>query len=202
VTVTAQPSKITANGLSRSRITVKVLLGKRADAYATVKFTATEDAKGSCGRLAHFQGRTNRQGIFETWYHSSVGVGFCTISAAVGRGHGAITIDQKSPLAKVPYLITMVAKSTNLKANGSATTTITATVTNGSASVSADPVLITSTSLTPGSCGSVALGSASTSSNGQVTAVYTTSTVQGNCKLVATEAFSGSSSGAVTIQQS
>lgn len=202
VSVTAQPAKVIANGLSRSRIEVKVKLGKRADGYATVKLSETRDAKGSCGRLDHFWGRTNRDGILWLSYHSSAGVGFCTIGATVGKGYGSASIDQTSPFAKVPYLITLAATSTQVSANGSATTTLTATVTNGGAAVSGDPVLVTSVASKSGSCGLVALGSSSTNSSGQLTAVYTASSVQGSCKLVATEAFSGSSSGELTIQQS
>lgn len=201
VSITAQPAKVNADGLSKSQITVKVLLGKKPDAYASVKISASEDAKGSCGRLAHLQGRTDRKGIFQESYRSSLGVGFCTISAAVGKGKGSISIDQKNPFAKVKYLITLAAKSTSLSADGSATTTLTATVTNHGTAVSADPVLISSASLKAGSCGVVALGSSSTNSSGQLTAVYTTSDVKGSCQLSATEAISGSSSGALTITQ-
>jgi hypothetical protein len=202
VSVTAQPAKVTANGLSRSRVDVKVKLGKKADAYASVKLSETRDAKGSCGRLDHFQGRTNRDGILQLWYNSSTRVGFCKIGAAVGKGTGSVSIDQMSPFAKVPYLITLAAQSTQLSANGSATTTLTASVTNGGAAVSGDPVLLASVASKSGSCGLVALGSASTNSSGQVTAVYTASSVQGSCKFHAIEAFSGSSSGEITIQQS
>jgi hypothetical protein len=146
-------------------------------------------------------GSTGRNGIFQTTYRTTLVSGFCTITATVGKSKGSVMIDQESPLAKTPYVIGFVASSTKLSANGTSTTTATATVTNDGKAVSADPVIVTSVASSNGSCGAVVLGSATTNSSGQATAVYTSSTVKGTCQLKATEAFSGSSSGAVVIQQ-
>jgi hypothetical protein len=202
VTVTAQPAKLWADGIAKSRLTIKAqFFGRIPDRNAVVTLTAQDNPTGACGALRATTGRTNRDGIFQTSYRTSLVSGFCVVTANVGKGKGSVTIDQRSPLAKVPYVVKLATQSSKVTANGTATTSLTVTVTNGSAGVSGDPVLVTGISGRPGSCGVVALGSTSTSSSGGVTAVYTASNVRGSCQLKATEALSGASSNAVTIQQ-
>jgi hypothetical protein len=205
LSVRAQGPVVLANGTATSKIIVKAQHGKAArKAAITLTEAATPSAGTSCGNLSASSGTTGRNGTFSVTYTASSTVGFCTITAASGSATGSATVTQIDPTlaaAKTTYTIAASAKPSSLAANGTSTSTITLTVTNGSAAVTGDAVLVSERALKAGACGALAYGAPVTDSSGQDTVTYTSSTSRGNCVLRAFEASTGANSGAIVIHQ-
>ncbi|HLK44440.1 MAG TPA: hypothetical protein VKT18_00565, partial [Acidimicrobiales bacterium] len=184
VRVAVHPRVLLADGKDTARVLVFLRHGGRADAKATVTLATadTPSGGGSCGTLAATSGTTRRDGVFSTTYTASSAVGFCTITATSGTAAGSVTLDQRDPTlaaAGTQYRVRGTASPTRIAPNGTSTSTITFTVTNGTTPVAGDAIWVSAFSLGHGTCGTVALASPTTGSNGQVTATYTSSTTRG-----------------------
>ena len=206
VKVAVHPRVLLADGKATARVLVFLRHGGRADAKASVTLTSadTPSGGGSCGTLTATSGTTRRDGVFSTTYTASSVVGFCTITATSGTATGSVTLDQRDPTlatAGTRYRIRGTANPTRIAPNGTSTSTITFTVTNGATAVANDAIWVSSASLGHRACGTVSLSSPTTGSNGQVTATYTSSTSRGICLLRATEAATARSSNPVLIRQ-
>jgi len=110
-----------------------------------------------------------------------------------------IVIDAFGFFSPPPPAVTITANPASLPADGTTTSVVTATVTNGSGVAFDDPVTLTTTPSVAGSCG-IATAPGSTNAAGQVTSTYTASTTAGTCTIKATEA-NEDTSGTVIITQ-
>jgi hypothetical protein len=110
-----------------------------------------------------------------------------------------IVIDAFGFFAPPPPAVTVTANPTSVPADGATTSTITATVTNGSGVAFDDAVTLTTTPSVTGSCGTTT-APGSTNAAGQVTSTYTASTTPGTCTITATEA-NNQTTGSVVITQ-
>jgi hypothetical protein len=205
VSIGARHRWVLANGTSTSLIAVRLSHGFRgASGSVTLTSADTPSGGGSCGTLAASSGTTKHNGIFATKYTSSSVVGFCTITATSGTASASVTIDQINPTlyaAKTHYRVHASASVNHIAANGTSTSTITFTVTDGVTPVAGDALLASAAALPHRACGSLALGAATTDASGQITATYTSSTSRGICLLWATEAATGHTSNPVAIRQ-
>src|SRR5207245_11371217 len=105
--------------------------------------TRTASNAGWGRALSPTAGTTDATGKLATTYTTSTTVGFWTVKATEsGTGaSGSFTIDQTStPAPGLPLTVSATGNPTSIAANGTSTSTITANVKNGAASVSADPV--------------------------------------------------------------
>jgi hypothetical protein len=110
-----------------------------------------------------------------------------------------VIIDAFGYFAPPPPAVRVVASPASVPANGTSTSALTVTVTNGSGVAFDDPVSLTTTPNVIGACG-VATAAGSTDASGQVTSTYTASTTAGTCTITATEA-NGGVSGSTVITQ-
>jgi hypothetical protein len=110
-----------------------------------------------------------------------------------------VIIDAFGYFAPPPPAVHVVASSASVPADGTSTSALTVTVTNGSGVAFDDPVSLTTTPNVIGACG-VATAAGSTDASGQVTSTYTASTTAGTCTITATEA-NGGVSGSTVITQ-
>lgn len=153
--------------------------------------------------LAATGGTTGANGQFTTTYTSSDTPGACTVNAQEAKNGqtGNVTITQTAVKNNVAVTCNGVS-NTSLPANGVATTTCQATVTNGvtAAGVNADTVTWSLSGNPAGSCGSVSPTSGTTNSSGQSSTTYTASTTVGFCTVTATESATGNA-GKATIDQ-
>jgi hypothetical protein len=110
-----------------------------------------------------------------------------------------IVIDAFGYFTPPPPAVRVVASPSSLSADGSSTSALTVTVTNGSGLVFDDAVTLTTTPSVAGSCG-IASATGRTNASGQVTSTYTASVTAGSCTITATEA-NGGTTGTVVITQ-
>ncbi len=204
--ILAHPRWVLANGTASAKIVVRISKGFAGSSGASVTLTTadTPSGGGSCGTLGAASGTTGKHGFFTTSYTASSTVGFCTITATSGTATAAATIDQIDPTlyaAKTHYRVHGTASAHRIPGNGTSTSTITYTVTNGTTPIAGDALLVSSVSLGRGACGTTALSSPTTNASGQVTVTYTSSAARGLCLLWATEASTGHSSNGVLIFQ-
>jgi hypothetical protein len=193
--VVAYPSKVLANGVSTAKVLVLYRNGTSSSG-ATVDFATTSvpSSANSCGSLPA-SGVTGTYGFLKVTYTSNSNVGFCTITANVGSVTASFTLVQIDPAlaaAMTHYRTHLAASTHSLHADGTSTSTLTATVINGTTPVASDDVIFGTISLWHGACGVVAPAATATDSNGQVMATYTASTHTGLCLVWAREADTGS----------
>jgi hypothetical protein len=98
VSVTAEPSTLTANVSSSSAITVTVTTGSGVAFDDPVSLTTTPNVTGSCGPVSA-TGSTNASGQVMSTYTGSQTPGTCTITAteAYGDTTGSVVITQTAP---------------------------------------------------------------------------------------------------------
>jgi len=206
VTVVPSPTSIVANGVSTSAVTVTVLNpASVAVSGDSVTLTTAATPSGACGTLGATSGTTNGSGQLVETYISSTTVGFCTIAATEANtsqmGTGMVTQTMAAP-ANAPFTVTVAASPTTLQANGTSTSTVTATVMNTvPAAVSGDPVMFTLTPSVAGACGTLSATSGTTNGAGQVVVTYTSNSgVKGTCTVTANEAQDGKNGTAVITE--
>jgi len=195
VTVAANPSTVPADGASTSKVTATVTGASGPVSGDAVMFTKSASVSGACGSLSVAGGVTNSLGQVSTTYTATTTIGTCTITAteANSGGSGTALITQSSP----PNSVSVSATASTVAANGTSTSTLTATVLNpGGTAVSGDTV----NWVASGTCGTVNPASGTTNSSGQATSVYISSSTAGWCTVKATETATGGS-GSTNIDQ-
>jgi hypothetical protein len=142
---------------------------------------------------------TDSSGAVSVTYTAGLTVAICAITATEAfTGSFALGNETQAP---VPNTVTLTANPSNIVANGTSTSVITATVTvAGGVFVVGDLVTFTFNVPVPASCGTLNPPLANnTDASGHVTITYTASTTVGFCTIRATDASGGS--GSVTIIQ-
>jgi adhesin/invasin len=196
VTVSANPTTNPADGTSSSAITATVTNAAGGPVVGdTVNFTGS----AVCGAFTPASAVTNGSGVATSSVKTSTTVGTCTITATeltAGKS-GTATVTQ----TVVKNAIALAPASANLAADGAATQSLTATVTNNGAGVVGDTVNYTKSPSVTGSCGTLSAVTGTTAAGGVAPAItYTASLVVGFCSVTATETGNGSTSTSV-IQQ-
>ncbi|TMD10005.1 MAG: hypothetical protein E6J01_00190 [Chloroflexi bacterium] len=187
VTATANPTSIAANGTSTSTITANVKNGAANVSADPVMFTMSG---ASCGSLTPTTVTTDASGNAVTTYTSSTTAGTCTITAkdAISTGSSVGTPVAQTP---VPNNIAVSANPSSIRADGTSTSTITATVTTGvgGTAVSGDTVNFTAAGSPGATCTNANLSALTGTTNaaGQVTVTLTATTTVGFCTVTATE---------------
>lgn len=147
----------------------------------------------ACGTFNTTSGTTNSSGEAFFFYTPSSTVGFCDITAteAATGGSSTGTVEQVSATPPSALAISVATDQTIIEANGTSTSTVTVSTTNGGIAYPNDPVEIG----TSGSaCGTLANSDgngnafAVTNSNGTATVTYTSSSTSGICTIKAIEA--------------
>jgi hypothetical protein len=214
VKVTFSNSNVPADGATTRTVTAQVNGAnppKAAVATDVVTFTLSGNPAGACGSLSSSTATTSAAGAASVTYTSSSTIGFCTVTAteAATGGKGSGVLDQTTNPAQTNFVAETTNPSpANIKANGTDTVSVTATVTTGAvAGGAAVPGDLVSFSVAPSlagpaaTCGTVSPTFGTTNASGAVTTTYTASISAGNCDVVATEANGGNKSAAATINQ-
>jgi hypothetical protein len=177
---------------------------------ASWSFTSIPTSPDACGQSGTLtQPMTGTSDTVSETYVPTTNSGFCQVMLATSNG-GSYTIYLDQTSTTTPYTVWLTEPGNpqtsptgaNVVSNGTATQGLQATVTDGGAAVSNDPVLIVSeTGAATGTpfnvCGAVSPSEGSTNSNGQVSSTYTASSVFGptssasDCELYAVDANSG-----------
>jgi hypothetical protein len=130
-------------------------------------------------------------------YTASDTSGACTVTATDTEGaNGTATVTQSS----TGPVVQVFAFPNVINADGTSTSRVVATVTNGGVSVGAGAnVAFSDVAGTSGSCGSISSSPVKTNANGQATVTYTSSHVKGTCTITATDI--GNTTGSAVILQ-
>ncbi len=129
---------------------------------------------------------------------SSSSGGVTVANGPATAGTALVFVDESGYFAPQPSSGVFVSASpSSIAANGTSTSTVTATVRKGGAVVSGDQVSFT---VSPSTCGALNPLTAVTNTSGVATTTYTSSTTQGTCTVTAAEANSGMT-GATSIVQ-
>jgi adhesin/invasin len=193
VALKATPNQVLNNGTSTSAITATVTgpSGYMVGDSVSVALVGTPAA--ACGTILPASIVTNAVGVASFTYTSSTTVGFCTVTATeAGQGaKGTATVDQVTVVPPSSfYAITVQASPPSIPANGTSTSTITATVTGqNTAPISGDEVMF---SLVGTDCGTFVAGASpqylATGAPGTAVETYTSSTTYGTCTVDVQEA--------------
>lgn len=206
--VTFSPSTATleANGTAQQVFTVTVTHdGTPVSGDAMTFATTGASTPGSCGTVDPTTATTQSNGTAVVVYTTSSTAGFCAIEgteADTGTSGFAYVTQTSGPVPAVADKVTVSANPASVTAETTATSTLTATVTDPSgAVVSGDEVEFTLSADPVGSCGTItSTNPTATNSAGQAQATYTASSVPGTCTVTATEGDTGGS-GTATITQ-
>ena len=161
----ANPSSITADGTSTSTITATVsdIYGNRVSG-ATVNFTTTS------GSISSSSNTTEANGIATSTLTSSTTSGTATITARSGSAVNSINVEFKP---SGPASVSVSANPDSITADGTSTSTITATVKDGNGNIVADGTIVTFNS----TGGTISPSSATTVSGIATTALTSSTTV-------------------------
>ncbi len=196
VMASSHPSRVLADGKSTTNIHVRILHQLSAPGAITLATADFPSGSGACGTLGATSGTASHHGRFSTTYTASSVVGFCTVTVTADSATTSFVIDQIDPTqaaADNHYTLTLATSAHSIKADGTSTSTITATVTNGATPVSGDPVNFVTRAVHAGSCGAIVTSGPSTDVNGVVTFTYTSSTHRGICLIRVREAATSAS---------
>jgi len=211
-TTAAVGTAIPDNGTSTETVTATVTDGATGATVSgdTVLFSVapTGSATGACGTLSPTTASTSSSGVATTTYTAPAYAPGntspeCTVTATdADYGQtGTATIDQIAPSNSVA----VTATPASLAANGTATSTLSATVTPVSAgSADNDTVSFAGVGTPSSACGTIGTPSGTTGAAGTtpVTATYTASSTAGFCTVTATEKTDGSTASVVIDQTS
>ncbi|WP_277594472.1 Ig-like domain-containing protein [Pseudomonas chlororaphis] len=173
VSLTASPSSITADGMSTSTLTATV-----KDAHGNAVPGASVTWHTSAGTLASGSSSTNASGVATVVLTSSTAAGSATVDATAGTGNASALV---TFVAGAASGVSLTASPSSITANGTSTSTLTATVkdAHGNAVPGASVTWHTS-------AGTLASGSSSTNASGVATVVLTSSTAAGSATVDAT----------------
>ncbi|WP_339382647.1 Ig-like domain-containing protein [Pseudomonas sp. R9.37] len=179
VTVTATPASITADGSSTSTLSATV-----KDAHGNLVAGTPVAWKTSAGTLASASTTTNASGVATVVLTSSTTAGSATVDAVAGPGSSStvVTFTAGSPTA-----LTITAAPASITADGSSTSTLSATVKDAHGNLVAGTPVAWKTS-----AGTLANASTTTNASGVATVVLTSSTVSGTATVTAKAALSAS----------
>jgi uncharacterized repeat protein (TIGR01451 family) len=181
VTVVAVPDTLPANGSSTTTITATVVnTGGSPVAGQWVTLVILPTLGGTF--LTPASGNTNAAGVFTATWQAGTTAGVTTVTATADSRYGTAPL---TLTAGTPATVTVYAWPNTLPANGSSTTTITATVVNTYYNpVGGVTVVLT---VTPSFGGSfVTPNSGATNANGVFTATWRSGTVSGVATVTAT----------------
>jgi adhesin/invasin len=180
------------------RLTPTVFGGSVAD--DTVNFSVSGNPGAACGSVSPTSSNTGTGSTVSATYTSSITAGFCTVTAteATTGASGTALIDQTQNPAPTGNAVAVAAAPPFILANGSATSTITATVTNSSGPVAGDTVQFSPSGT---GIGTLTASFGTTNGSGVATVTYTASTtLYATATVTATEA-NGGASGNATVDQ-
>lgn len=191
-TVTELPlaASIAANGTSSQTVTANVKNGAANVSADPVRFTLTGAA---CGTLSATTVISDASGNAATTYTSSTTAGTCTIDATDAISGGTTGAGTQTVITQtaVPNNIAVSANPSSIRADGSSTSTITATVTTGvgGTAVSGDVVTFSAVGNPAATCSNTSLSAltATTNAAGQATITLTANTTVGFCTVTAVE---------------
>src|SRR5207245_203163 len=193
VTETPLTASLSANGTSSQTITANV---KNAGANVSadpVMFTLTASVAGACGTVTPTTVISDASGNAATTYTSSTTAGTCTIDATDAISGGTTGVGTHTVITQtaVPNNIAVSANPSSIRADGTSTSTITATVTTGvgGTPVSGDVVNFSAVGNPAGTCSNTNLSAltATTNAAGQATVTLTAATTVGFCTVTAIE---------------
>jgi len=204
IVVTANPQNIPATGSSTSTLTITVtngVTGAPVVGETLTGYSVSSDA-AACGfpLTGGIFSPTDSNGQVTATYTSTSSPSFCTITVFdASGGSGKVRIVQTNP-ASAALVTTVTATPASIAADGSSTSTVTATVkTSGGTLVpDGDHVQWTLTGSPAAACPAAPVSGNTVS--GQVSFTYTSTTTVGTCSITATEANSASS-GSATVTQ-
>jgi hypothetical protein len=159
---------------------------------------------GTCGTFypaSEPTGANTSTDTVDFGYGPSGTAGFCTVTATEATtGSTATAVIDQYITTSGSYTVAVAADPTSILANGTSTSTITATVTNALGNpVSGDQVIFSDNGAN--ACGTLPSGAVTTGTAGTATVTYTSNTTAGTCAITAQEAEAASSSTAVTVTQ-
>jgi adhesin/invasin len=191
-TGTAIGSNICINANGKDTVAVKDTVTGPSQNLDAVLFSM---AGAACGTLSPTSGTTTSLGVVNTTYTASTTTGKCTITASEANSGTSATFVIGQDV--VAHTIVVTANPQNVVANGTSTSALTVTVTDGvsGAAVSGAAVAFA----TSGTCGAISGSSSPSNASGQVTATYTSTAISGFCTVTASDASGGS--GKVRIDQ-
>jgi hypothetical protein len=161
-------------------VTIRVLDNafNRPVAGDAVMLTLSGDA---CGTVSPAFGFTDSSGLLSTTYTASTTAGPCDLVAM--EANGAASNNATLPQSQVANTVSVSANPSSVKADGSSTSTVTATITDVTGAAVAGDNVIWSVS-GPAGCGTLTnLGSSMTDANGHAAATYTSGTTIGFCTI-------------------
>jgi hypothetical protein len=209
----AAPAKITTDAAGPPPVQATATITATVDGPAgagapvagdTVNFTTTALTPGGCGSVTPASAATSAGGVATTTYSGTTGNGFCTVTATeatagtgeTGPAVGTVVIDNTTAGAT-----TVLTESgpASIQANGTSTTTVTATT---APVVASDPVLLTATPSVAGACGTLSATTGTTNASGVASFTYTSSTTAGGtCTITAIEASNAAHAATAVISQ-
>jgi adhesin/invasin len=209
VTLAPSPVNTTADGTSTTTVTANVKNGAVVSVNVSgdpVQFTLTAVVTGGCGTLSVSSGTTDGSGNVTTVYTSSTKAASpsCTITAfeaSDGQNSAGDSVNQ----AAVKNTFSVTANPPAIQANGSSTSTVTATVTNGVTGVPVKGDSVTFTTSGGASCGTFTTASTVvTDASGVASVTYQSSTGAGSvgfCTITASDTGPPPGSGTALITQ-
>ena len=203
ISLSASVPVISANGADTTVITATVKTCSGAPAGGVpVTLTSVPSPPGACGLISLAPLFTDAIGHVNATYTASTVPGFCTIHAieGVSGSMAATTVVQTFSPRPPPATVLLTASPTTLVGNGTATSTMVITVTQGALGIAGDPINLVLRPGGPGSCGTIGPASGATDALGRAAATYTASATPGTCTVVVIEAGTGSGS-SITITQ-
>ncbi|CAG9235657.1 exported hypothetical protein [Paraburkholderia tropica] len=183
----ASPTSITANGTSTSTLTatLKDAYGNALGAGLTVTWSTT------VGSLSASSSTTNSSGVATVTLTSSTLATTATVTAKATAGSKTATVAFVAD-ATTAHVVSLAQSATSGTADGTSTTTFTATVQDANGNLVSGATVTWSTTL-----GTLSATSTSTNSSGQTSITLTAPSAAGTATVTAA-ATAGSASGAVT----
>ncbi len=197
IALTSASASVPADGTTTDALTAHVSTGGGPVVGDAVTFTASATPAGACGLLSPTTVNTDSSGNAVATYTSSTTPGFCAVTATEsGSGNTSSTSINQTASSTVAT-VAVAATPPSITADGTSTSSITATVTGAaSAPIVGDQVMF---SVSSGG-GTFVNAFATTNASGVATVTYTSSTSVGSFTITAQEA-NGANSGQGTITQ-